>query len=488
MTAYGYIRKSVVRDDKKALSIEVQEERVRALAASRGDHELEILTDAGISGAKVEERREYMRLVEAIESGEAGAVYAYDLSRLHRNTKEALRFFELAKARGVPVRLVADNVDTSNAMGQMVLTILSAVNAMVSQVTSEKIKASLQMKRARDGYRHGAPPYGEKPGEDTSVVVEAFREARSFDASARLLNARGVRCRTSKAVWSGSVVASILRRVAPDEVAPSAGQRSAAGRRLFRLSRVLACSVCGHYMTGSRDTRRGDVRYSCTRAKYTPHGRGWVNESKLLHLVQAETERAAPAIRRLQVGSPEDEAKTAELDAERTRVKAMYRKGHMEEPEFDAAMEEIAAAESQLTTRRWIRRMTLTPDIESDDPATVNAYLRRLFERVVVDMSQPTLRGPSKWVPTLRFDWRDPSLADASFSLEYIDERGELGHLARPSINVGSRTLDYQERPGPYPYDRRSIKEIEATDPEYAAVLRAEPEGGPAGTVRRGTN
>ena len=35
---------------------------------------------------------------------------------------------------------------------------------------------------------------------------------------------------------------------------------------------------------------------------------------------------------------------------------------------------------------------------------------RRLFESITVDMSQPAKRGPSKWLPTLTFEWRDPSL------------------------------------------------------------------------------
>ena len=82
----------------------------------------------------------------------------------------------------------------------------------------------------------------------------------------------------------------------------------------------------------------------------------------------------------------------------------------MDEPEYDAAMAEIAASESRLTTRRWVRRIELPPDIEQDDASRVNAYLRRIFVRAVVDMSEPALRGPSRWVPTLTFEWRDPSM------------------------------------------------------------------------------
>ena len=52
----------------------------------------------------------------------------------------------------------------------------------------------------------------------------------------------------------------------------------------------------------------------------------------------------------------------------------------------------------------------MAPDIENDDPAKVNAHLRRVFNRATVGMSQPALRGQSKWVPTIDFEWRDPSI------------------------------------------------------------------------------
>jgi len=58
---------------------------------------------------------------------------------------------------------------------------------------------------------------------------------------------------------------------------------------------------------------------------------------------------------------------------------------------------------------RWIRRISLPPDVERDDPSEVNAFLRRLFTRVTVDMSRPGRRG----IPTpaaATFEWRDPSL------------------------------------------------------------------------------
>jgi DNA invertase Pin-like site-specific DNA recombinase len=120
VTAFGYVRKSVMADDSTTLSPALQRERITHLAKAHGDGDIVIVEDLDISGAKVEQRHGYMRMVEAIESGEATAVYAYDLSRLHRNTEEALRFFRIAREHGVTVRLVEGNIDTSGPTGELV--------------------------------------------------------------------------------------------------------------------------------------------------------------------------------------------------------------------------------------------------------------------------------------------------------------------------------------------------------------------------------
>lgn len=413
MTAFAYVRKSVMRDETKTLSPEVQRERILALAAAHGDADVEVVEDLDVSGAKVEERHGYMRIVEAIESGEATSVYAFDLSRLHRNTKEALRFFELAAERKVPVRLVNDNVDTATSTGRLILTVLAAMNAWTSQVTSEKIKASLALKRSRDGYRHGALPYGERPGEDAGIILEAFKEAGSYDGAARLLNARPVACRTRNGVWHGSTVRDIVRRSMGEDLSVMPTRRGAPTmHRTFRFGGLLVCSTCGTTMTGSTDSRTREVRYYCHRAKVTPHGRGWVSEKIVAPAIAVEAERGMLALKRLTVGSAEDEARGRELDAEAERVTTMFRKGHIDEDALDRAMAEIGEERGKLTTRRVVRRATIAPDVAKDEPGRVSDYLRRLFSRVTVDTITKARPGPQTTPLRVDFEWRDPTLRD----------------------------------------------------------------------------
>ena len=425
MTAYGYIRKSVVHDPARMLSPQTQEAAIRSLATKHGDEDVVILSDLDVSGKKRRDKRPgWDELLRAVEAGDAHAVYAYSLSRFARSVSQLAEFFDLCERQKVAVRVERDHIDTSTATGKLVGNVLASLAQFESDVASERVKDAFAAKRVRDpGWKGpGARRYGSGAAEDPSVVVAAFREAGSFDGAARLLNGRGVPARSEGSVWHGTTVSGVVRRADPDAVAPDTRRGAGAGRRDYRLARLLACGQCGHFMTPSLDRRRGEVRYYCNWAKVTPHGRGWVSESKVIGLVAAEAEHAALLVRRQQVGTSKDEAEAARLDAKRGRIVEMYAEGVIDKAARDVSLTEVAHAESKLTTRRWMRLITVPPVmvdttdddgevVSADEPGRVNDYLRRLLDRVVVlSMTEPVRRGPSREVPELRFEWRDPSL------------------------------------------------------------------------------
>jgi DNA invertase Pin-like site-specific DNA recombinase len=426
MSAYGYIRKSVVHDPARMLSPEMQEAAIRKLAAANGDAEVVILSDLDVSGRKRRDRRPgWNELLHAVEDGEATAVYAYSLSRFARSVSQLAEFFDLCDRLKVRVRVDRDQIDTSTATGKLVGNVLASLAQFEADVASERVKDAFATKRVRDPEWQGPGnrPYGEGMGEDVAAVVAAFHEAGSFDGAARLLNDRGVvsRYQHTGSHWFGSAVAAIVRRVAPDEVLPAVHRGAPAGSHNFRLARLLACGTCGTFLTPSKDTKYDYIRYYCHRARVVAHPRKWVTERVVLPGVAAEVEHAALMIKRMQKGSRADEASLAALAAKRTRVIDTYTDGLIDKAERDARLATIADAESKLATRRMVRRITIPPVImdttdedgvvvKGDDPAKVNSYLRRLLVRVVVDMSEPGKKGPSKSIPAMKFEWRDPTL------------------------------------------------------------------------------
>src|SRR3954469_23272532 len=116
MSAYGYIRKSVVHDPSRMLSPEMQEAAIRKLAESNGDADVVILSDLDVSGRKGRARRPgWDELLRAVEDGEATSVYAYSLSRFARSVAQLADFFELCEKRKIRIRVDRDQIDTSTA-------------------------------------------------------------------------------------------------------------------------------------------------------------------------------------------------------------------------------------------------------------------------------------------------------------------------------------------------------------------------------------
>src|SRR5690348_6219665 len=141
MAAFAYLRKSSLARTND-ITAEAQEAEVRKLAARHGDKVLTVLSDMDISGTSkyTAKRKGYQELLQAVGSGTASAVYAYSLSRFARSVGEVSRFLELCESKHVPVRMVADSVDTSTASGRMTANVLASVAQFEAEVAGERTK------------------------------------------------------------------------------------------------------------------------------------------------------------------------------------------------------------------------------------------------------------------------------------------------------------------------------------------------------------
>ncbi|MHB8893006.1 MAG: recombinase family protein, partial [Candidatus Limnocylindrales bacterium] len=300
---YAYLRKSSVRDPSKEMAPETQEREVRALAERHGDAEIEILADWDISGrAKFTAKRTgYLKLVEAIQAAQVSAVYSYSLSRLGRSTAELARFFELCQSRHIPIRLVADAVDTSTASGRMLATILASVAVFEAEVASERLLTMYETKRER-ARAAGLDPrdavrtsrrYGEAAGADPDLVLKLFRETHSYGKTAKRLNEMGVKPMRAKSWWASSVKI-VVDRLDPEVGAQPNAPRSPRGGVDFTLAKLLRCGTCGATLTGSRVAdKKGKrlVRYVCHHVEAMPHRKISIAEHLVLSAIIDEAAR-----------------------------------------------------------------------------------------------------------------------------------------------------------------------------------------------------
>lgn len=423
---FAYLRKSYVRDPEHEMAPETQEREVRALAARHKDDiaTADMLSDWDVSGRRefTSKRVGYLRLVEAITSGDVSAVYSYSLARLGRSTSDLSSLFDLCAERKVPIRLVADNVDTSTASGRMTANILASVAQFEAEVAGERLRAMYETKRAR-AEAAGLDPrdavrtsrrYGEvktivEPdgttrtvgdADDPDLVLRVYREEGSYSRAARRLNDMKVPPRSSSKWWASSV-ATVVERLDPElRVRPLVPRkpRSLDGRG-FTLAKLLRCPLDGSTLSGSRiPDKKGKrwTRYSCRHAEATPHPRVSIAEHLILPAVEAEFARYYNPDETRATGDAE--ARRAELVERRQRTVEARIDGIITRTESVRRVAEIDAELSRMSTPpRPPKRVKLWGGLDERER---NAILRDVFDRIELD--------PATFQP-VRFAWRDPS-------------------------------------------------------------------------------
>ena len=224
MRAIGYIRVSTAQQADFGVSLDAQEQKVRAMAIVQGAELSEVLIDSGESG-KTLARPGMERLLRLVDSGAITTVIVAKLDRLTRSVKDLAILLERFQKRGVALVSVAESLDTSSAAGRLVLNVMVATSQWEREAIGERTKDALQHKKA-SGQRVGTIPFGFKLAQDglhiemedsEQAILRQIKELRSSGLTQRgvaaTLNAEGVRTR-SGGEWRYQYVASFERAAA----------------------------------------------------------------------------------------------------------------------------------------------------------------------------------------------------------------------------------------------------------------------------------
>ncbi len=209
--------------------MDVQTERIRAYCTLKGLVLLDIITDAGVSGGKPLAIREGgQQLLDAIRKRKADAVVMLQLDRMFRNAGDCLNTVEKWDTGGVALHVIdlgGNAIDTTSAAGRSMLVILAGAAEMERNLTRERTRSAMAVKRA-NGQRVGAVPYGFDiaddrvtliPNEAEQAVIQDIRAMRSrgmtLEAIAKTLTTRDIPTKTGKSSrWTHQAVARILAR------------------------------------------------------------------------------------------------------------------------------------------------------------------------------------------------------------------------------------------------------------------------------------
>jgi site-specific DNA recombinase len=179
----------------------------------------DVFEDIDYSGFTGKRRPGFESMLAAVREGEAGAVVAWKIDRLHRNLRDFVRLDETCAAAGAIIRTLADGVDTSTPSGQMVATMLVAQGRMESANTSTRVKRAMAQHAAEGKPRFGpyrAFGYDRRMDQIEPDEAEFIREAvrrllagETLYSICRDFNARG--SRTSRCnEWSPTTLKRVV--------------------------------------------------------------------------------------------------------------------------------------------------------------------------------------------------------------------------------------------------------------------------------------
>ena len=180
--AVGYVRVSTEEQAREGLSLDAQEEKIRAYCTAKGWRLVRIYRDEGFSGKDLN-RPGLQSLIQDLRNNGIEAVVVAKLDRLTRSVRD-LGYLIDDLFDGVALASVEESLDTTTAGGRFVLNILGAVAQWERETIAERTRNTLRFKRER-GEWVGRIPYGFKIGPD-GRLVEDPEEIKNIQRMKRL--------------------------------------------------------------------------------------------------------------------------------------------------------------------------------------------------------------------------------------------------------------------------------------------------------------
>ena len=142
----AYCRVSTEQEEQQG-SFKNQVEYYTNLINANPDYEMAgIFSDDGISGTSTRKRPGFMAMVKACDDGKVDFLITKSISRFARNTADCLYFSRHLKNKGIPILFEKEGVNTMEASGELLFTILSSLAQEESRNISENVQWGIRSK------------------------------------------------------------------------------------------------------------------------------------------------------------------------------------------------------------------------------------------------------------------------------------------------------------------------------------------------------
>ena len=220
MNIAAYCRVSTDKEDQLN-SLEAQKKFFAEYTERTGDNLVRLYADEGISGTKIKNRREFLRMIADAEHGLFDMVVVKDISRFARNTVDLLQNIRKLKSLGIETQFLTANM-TSMGNSEFVLTIFGALAQEESLNTSKRVKFGKKINAEKGRVPNIVYGYDKTIGDyfnltineqEAVIVRQIYRwyteEGYGGSKIANMLNERGEKTKRNCS-WSQNAVCRIL--------------------------------------------------------------------------------------------------------------------------------------------------------------------------------------------------------------------------------------------------------------------------------------
>jgi site-specific DNA recombinase len=220
MNIAAYCRVSTEKEDQLN-SLEAQKKFFMEYTQRTGDKLVKLYADEGISGTKIKNRKEFLRMMRDAEQGYFEMVVVKDISRFARNTVDLLQNIRKLKALGIETQFLTANM-TSMGNSEFVLTIFGALAQEESANTSKRVKFGKKLNAEKGRVPNIVYGYDKEIGdyfnlginvEESKIVKQIYKwyteEGYGAAKIANMLNEKGYKTKRN-CKWSQNAICRIL--------------------------------------------------------------------------------------------------------------------------------------------------------------------------------------------------------------------------------------------------------------------------------------
>ena len=223
MNAILYARFSPRKNAEDCESVETQLDRARQYCGAAGMEIIGEYSDKGLSGARADNRPGLADALDHVCRVKACLV-VYSLSRLARNTRDAIEIAERLNRAGADLASLHEKIDTTSAMGRFVFKLMSALAELEREQISERTSDAMLRHQENGRRMSDRTPYGwiRNPNNPALMVEDEHEQAViqrimsehragvSMRQIGRDLESAGILCREGP--WHHTTIRRIIAR------------------------------------------------------------------------------------------------------------------------------------------------------------------------------------------------------------------------------------------------------------------------------------